>query len=825
MTTVVAKATADHAKPCAGGAVVLATKVNEPAHLLFMAPPMADLRAKFGALPKVGLPSAVHVSDAALETATLRNKALAASLAYSKFVANDAIDLCAKGATGPVEMAICQQREFETLEAYDALTDADVLAEPVGEAFALIASLGEGAKDQVMQMLDKIHDDVKEHLDKGMLDAERAFLALAVPDGSQYDHLYMLSSPDEVNGGLKHAAVGFLGAMVTVYDATGGTYQIDEPATWGEYLRSRWKDEWTQALIKEVTKLEELGTWVRVPKSWAKGHHIHRCRELFKVKFTESKTLDKLKVRVTLDGSGMQKFVDYLEHFASGTGFGTFRMLAVRIREDQWITFAFDVTNAFPREDIDRKTFMHLPRGPFDWKDPVTGEEQVAYVQKNLYGTPSGPRTFTKGATKYHLEIGFHNSVVEQSAFERVDEHKGVKVGLYVDEGFGGASDMDTALWYRAKLMEKYELTWRWKWENLLGFGVEDEPDKPLAFTSTKYVRSMMDKFLPSEKKQDRKTASRETIMDLPDIELPPLGSPDDLAMRGMQEEGRSLCGAIGHLARGRLDVMLDHALAAQCMARMSYEARDTCLEILRYANAVPMKLEFPSTVGIRPARIEPSLYKEPIRPYEETIDFDLWGIGDVGMKKPSSPKGKSMGGFAIMYGGGALEAKSYRFHTVITDSTSGETCVASRLAIRLIFYRRLSRFFGNKPLGPTPLFTDNDGTWHIARDGASSTRMTYVINHVRLLQQTESDEEIRTFQVDRAHNPGDVLVSWRDAGTRARHYTLLMGNPAKARAMWLNSSAYKQWRPAKIVPVPTAPPAMPTKQVKHVSWPADSEA
>ena len=102
---------------------------------------------------------------------------------------------------------------------------------------------------------------------------------------------------------------------------------------------------------------------------------------------------------------------------------------------------------------------------------------------------------------------------------------------------------------------------------------------------------------------------------------------------------------------------------------------------------------------------------------------------------------------------------------------------------------------------------------------------MTYVINHVRLLQQTESDEEIRTFQVDRAHNPGDVLVSWRDAGTRARHYTLLMGNPAKARAMWLNSSAFKQWRPAKIVPVPTAPPAMPTKQEKHVSWPADSEA
>ena len=54
-----------------------------------------------------------------------------------------------------------------------------------------------------------------------------------------------------------------------------------------------------------------------------------------------------------------------------------------------------------------------------------------------------------------------------------------------------------------------------------------------------------MEKFLPGEPKQDRKSASREAILSLPDVKLPELGSPDDVTMRAMQEEGRSLCGGL----------------------------------------------------------------------------------------------------------------------------------------------------------------------------------------------------------------------------------------------------------------------------------------
>ena len=107
---------------------------------------------------------------------------------------------------------------------------------------------------------------------------------------------------------------------------------------------------------------------------------------------------------------------------------------------------------------------------------------------------------------------------------------------MYVDEGYGGATSMEYALWYKAKLEEKYTLTWEFEWKNMLGFGVVDVEDKPLAFTSTKYVRSLADKFLPGESKQDRKTASRETIMQLSAVVLPEIGSAEDIAMRANQE-------------------------------------------------------------------------------------------------------------------------------------------------------------------------------------------------------------------------------------------------------------------------------------------------
>ena len=276
--------------------------------------------------------------------------------------------------------------------------------------------------------------------------------------------------------------------------------------------------------------------------------------------------------------------------------------------------------------------------------------------------------------------------------------------------------------------------------------------------------------------------------------------------MRGMQEQARSLAGGLGHLARGRLDIAFDHAIAAQCMARPPYEMHEHCKEMLRYVWATEeIKLEYPGTI-CKDVRPTPSLYREPIRPYDDLIDYDLYVVADMAPADLAIEKSKAMGGYAVMYAGGALEHRSHRFHTIIPDVASGETVEASRVGQRAIVYRRLCNFFNRHRKGPTPLFTDNDGTWYVSRDAANTTRMTYVINHVRILQQLETDEETRAFQVDTALNPVDPLTKHLPAALRYRHYSFLMGRPALARKLWLESKEFQNWKPKKIMPVPQPP-------------------
>ena len=758
--------------------------------------------------------------------AALHNKAKRASRME---VGSITEDLLAHVGTAPdMAKAFALEAAHQAIEAYEGIVEPhEELIKEIYGAFNLIVSNEEAARTVVTGLLDKLDAAADKGTEGYLTGDEEAFAAALEEQG--VTPLAMLIGHDR-DGGKHMVAAGFLGKMVRVYDDAGGTYDIDEPESWSEYLVSQWKDDWTQAIIKEVSRLEDMHTWKRVPRSWAAGHPVHKSKVLFKAKLTEHKKLDRRKARVIIVGRRaiFQQGRDYLEHFAAGCSFATIRLVACLVHSrthfgqsvpralqpgeqpSKWVKFRYDVTNAFPHEAIERKIFMELPRGPFDWTDPLTGEEQVGLLEQNLYGTPPGPRTFVEGVHAHFTANGMRSCSVERALYTRDSDGKVVIVATYVDEGWGGATNMDTALWFKAMLEKKYAITWSWMWDNTLGFGVEADEGKPLAFSTNKYVRDMVDEFLQGESKPTRNSASRDTIMTLPAEKLPELGSPEDVAMRGMQANARSLAGKLGHLARGRVDMTLDHALCAQVISRASHSAYAHLLEILRFVWAnEDTKLIFPGTI-VEHWRHEPGPYREPIRPYDEEVDYDMYGLGDHSMARVDVPNSKCMGAHAVMFMGGALDWKAYRHHTIITHSTGGETIVASRLGQRLVTERRKLNFLGEPRVGPTNLFTDNDGTWSVSRNASTVTRQMYEINHVRMLQELSDTSEIRAFQCDGDLNPIDAGTKWLEAVHRKRHYAFLQGQPAAARAQWLACARYKSWKPKKIEPVPLPPISVP---------------
>ena len=79
---------------------------------------------------------------------------------------------------------------------------------------------------------------------------------------------------------------------------------------------------------------------------------------------------------------------------------------------------------------------------------------------------------------------------------------------------------------------------------------------------------------------------------------------------------------------------------------------------------------------------------------------------------------------------------------------------------------------------------------------------MVYIIRHVRFIQQAEFDREIKVYQVDGWLNPTDPFTKYMPGTDKRRHYLFLMGFPAAARRMWLDSAKFKTWKPKKLVPV-----------------------
>ena len=281
--------------------------------------------------------------------------------------------------------------------------------------------------------------------------------------------------------------------------------------------------------------------------------------------------------------------------------------------------------------------------------------------------------------------------------------------------------------------------------------------------------------------------------------------------MRTMQHEARSLIGGLGHLVRGRPDIAVDHALLAQGMHRPTHEHFEAAKEVLRYAwSTADYRLTYggPSCTSL-----ELSSDVEPRRPFDEAIEYGLYGMSDAAHAVPgtSVANSKSMGGYGIMMGGALIEWRAYRFHTIIPSSTHGEMLGASRLAPRLVYHRRIAQFLGIPQDRPTPLFTDNDGVWSLAKDTAPTTSMVYIIRHVRLLQQMVERGEIAVFQVDGRLNPSDAFTKYLDKISRKMHYLFMMGKHREAREFWRSSSHFKNFKPKKIVPVPSPPISLPS--------------
>ena len=170
-------------------------------------------------------------------------------------------------------------------------------------------------------------------------------------------------------------------------------------------MRSPEKQEWMEAMLKEIRALEDHGTWVEVDMDEPErlGVPVVPSLWVMRNKRAPSGVITKKKGRITYRGDLERG--DF-ETASPVVAWSTLRVLLVLSLFLGWDTVSSDFESAFVQSAVKRPMFMHLPRG-FKSKSPG---RRCLKLLKSLYGSATAPRDWFLHLTKIFRELGLQQS-------------------------------------------------------------------------------------------------------------------------------------------------------------------------------------------------------------------------------------------------------------------------------------------------------------------------------------------------------------------------------------------------------------------------------
>jgi len=203
-----------------------------------------------------------------------------------------------------------------------------------------------------------------------------------------------------------------------------------EPSTYFEAIHSPEADKWVAAMEEEMDSLKSLGTWTLVSVSPSQAKKALPVKWVFKVKLTESGSVERFKARLVAKGFKQIYGIDYTEVFAPVSKYSTLRyLLSVAVHKNMH-THQMDVSTAFLHGNLEEEVYVKQPEGFH-----VGGPEVVCKLHKALYGLKQAPRAWYETISGVLKSAGFVISSADPSLFIlRESGKEPVYLLLYVDD-------------------------------------------------------------------------------------------------------------------------------------------------------------------------------------------------------------------------------------------------------------------------------------------------------------------------------------------------------------------------------------------------------
>lgn len=256
-----------------------------------------------------------------------------------------------------------------------------------------------------------------------------------------------------------------------------------DPRSYKEAINSRHREEWINAMEKELDTIEQNNTWkvTDLPR----GKRTIGSKWVFKIKRDDKGNIKERKARLVAQGFSQKLGIDYNEVFAPVARGTTLRILLSIAGNRHYEVEHWDIASAFLNGELKEEIYMKPPPG-------INSEGKVLKLRKSLYGLKQAAHTWNQVLHNALVEMGFTQSDADKCLYSKHKEGSVVYLLIHVDDVIAASNSAEALESTRRRLGKCFQVKNLGGAKHYLGIDIE-RVDGKFFISQTSYIDSVIE--------------------------------------------------------------------------------------------------------------------------------------------------------------------------------------------------------------------------------------------------------------------------------------------------------------------------------------------
>ena len=249
-----------------------------------------------------------------------------------------------------------------------------------------------------------------------------------------------------------HCDYAYLADSKTLFKVSTSKFQDDPKSLKEAQSHADWP-EWQQAMDREISTLESVGTWINVPRPIDKN--IVGSKWVFHIKQKADGSIEKYKACLVTQGFTQKFGMDYFDTFSPVAKLSSFCIILAIAARNDWDANTFDFNGAYLNGELGDSEEIYMKPPP-----RYTSEgEQVKRLLKSLYSLKQAGQKWYDTLSCALTDLGFQVNDTDPGVFSAHDNPHTTILAIHVDDCLITGSSSKLIADYKQMLNERYSLT------------------------------------------------------------------------------------------------------------------------------------------------------------------------------------------------------------------------------------------------------------------------------------------------------------------------------------------------------------------------------